>query len=98
MITTVAVGIGYIVGLGLVDERAAEATASPIKAPKGHDVYYQGTEALGPDEMRVVALGTGWRIFPPFGSLQVAYQPGASDLGEESTQGNPLFPKLAWVF
>ena len=45
-----------------------------------------------------VQLLTVWRIFPPFGSLQVAYQRGTSDLGEESTQGNTLFLKLAWVF
>jgi ribonuclease Z len=24
-----------------------------------HDVYYPGTEALAPDEMRVIACGTG---------------------------------------
>ena len=30
------------------------------QAPETHlDVYYPGTEALAPDEMRVVALGTG---------------------------------------
>jgi hypothetical protein len=45
-----------------------------------------------------IQLLTVWRIFPPFGSLQVAYQRGTSDLGEESTQGNTLFVKLAWVF
>ena len=45
-----------------------------------------------------IQLLTVWRIFPPFGSLQVAYQRGTSDLGEESTQGNTLFLKLAWVF
>jgi hypothetical protein len=45
-----------------------------------------------------IQLLTVWRISPPFGSLQVAYQRGTSDLGEESTQGNTLFFKLAWVF
>jgi hypothetical protein len=45
-----------------------------------------------------IQLLTVWRIFPPFGSLQVAYQRGTSDLGEESSQGNTLFLKLAWVF
>ena len=33
--------------------------ASPTKALTNLDVYYPGTEDLGPDEMRVVALGTG---------------------------------------
>ena len=45
-----------------------------------------------------VQLLTVWRIAPPFGSLQVAYQRGTSAVGEESTQGNTLFVKLAWVF
>ncbi len=45
-----------------------------------------------------VQLLTVWRIFPPFGSLQVAFQRGTSDLGEVSNQGNTLFLKLAWVF
>ena len=45
-----------------------------------------------------IQLLTVWRILPPFGSLQVAYQRGTSALGEESGQGNTLFVKLAWVF
>jgi hypothetical protein len=45
-----------------------------------------------------IQLLTVWRILPPFGSLQVAYQRGTSNLGEESTQGNTAFLKLAWVF
>ena len=32
---------------------------SPTKPVPNRDVYYPGTEAIGPDEMRVVALGTG---------------------------------------
>jgi ribonuclease Z len=32
---------------------------SPVKPLAERDVYYPGTEALAPDEMRVVALGTG---------------------------------------
>ncbi len=45
-----------------------------------------------------IQLLTVWRILPPFGSLQVAYQRGTSGLGEESTQDDTLFLKLAWVF
>ena len=37
----------------------AQSTRSPTKALRHLDVYYPGTEDLGPDEMRVVALGTG---------------------------------------
>jgi ribonuclease Z len=35
------------------------ATQSPTRAVKDRDVYYPATEDLAPDEMRVVALGTG---------------------------------------
>jgi ribonuclease Z len=38
----------------------AEArAASPVEAIAERDVYYPGSEDLGPDEMRIVALGTG---------------------------------------
>jgi len=35
------------------------ADMSPVKALSDRDVYYPGTEDLAPDEIRVVALGTG---------------------------------------
>ena len=35
------------------------SAASPTEALQDLDVYYPGTEALQPDEMRIVALGTG---------------------------------------
>jgi ribonuclease Z len=35
------------------------AKTSPTGAVDDRDVYYPGTEALAPDEMRIVALGTG---------------------------------------
>jgi len=38
---------------------AARTKLSPVKPLPMHDVYYPGTEALGPDEMRVTACGTG---------------------------------------
>ena len=34
-------------------------TFSPVKALSDRDVYYPGTEDLKPDEMRIVACGTG---------------------------------------
>lgn len=49
------------------------------------------------DKENIQLLGV-WRISPPFGSLQFAYQRGTSALGEQSSQGNTLFLKLAWVF
>ena len=38
---------------------AKDAPVLPSKDATHRDVYYPGTEALGPDEMRVVACGTG---------------------------------------
>ena len=35
------------------------AESSPVKALTEQDIYYPGTEDLAPDEMRVVACGTG---------------------------------------
>jgi hypothetical protein len=49
------------------------------------------------DKENIQLLGV-WRFKPPFGSLQVAYQRGTSDQGEQSQQGNSLFTKLSWVF
>ena len=37
----------------------SEAKASPVSAIPDRDMYYPGTEELGPDEMRVIACGTG---------------------------------------
>ncbi|MGB6336130.1 MAG: MBL fold metallo-hydrolase, partial [Thermoanaerobaculia bacterium] len=51
-------GIAYL--LGRSDSMVAEAkAASPVEAVADRDVYYPGTEDIGPDEMRIVALGTG---------------------------------------
>jgi ribonuclease Z len=38
---------------------SAAPSASPVKALAERDVYYPGSEDLAPDEMRVVACGTG---------------------------------------
>ncbi len=42
-----------------LEAEAKETPPSPVKALSDRDVYYPGSEALKPDEMRVVALGTG---------------------------------------
>jgi hypothetical protein len=39
-----------------------------------------------------------WRFYPPFGSLQLAYQQGPLQVGDEQGQYRTLFTKLAWVF
>ena len=49
------------------------------------------------DKLNIQAVWV-WRFKPPFGSFQVAYQRGTSDVGEVSTQGDTLFTKLSWVF
>ena len=52
------VALIYAVGFLSQSSRAA-AEASPVKALPDRDVYFPGTEDLAPDEMRVVACGTG---------------------------------------
>ena len=44
--------------LSVLTVGATEET-SPVKALADRDVYYPGTEDLAPDEMRVIACGTG---------------------------------------
>jgi hypothetical protein len=39
-----------------------------------------------------------WRFFPPFGSLQLAYQEGPSQISDEPGQYRTFFTKLSWVF
>ena len=55
--------VGFICCLGLVVVLAAksaeEPSASPVKAIAEREMYYPGTEDLAPDEMRVIACGTG---------------------------------------
>jgi ribonuclease Z len=74
-ITIALFAVAIIVGvyfLGRSDERngtntpletvistATAAITSPTGTIEDRDVYYPGSEAIGPDEMRIVALGTG---------------------------------------
>ena len=73
--TLVAIGVGFAAGTTAAKDRAANAAtprlpsmeltyweagdASPASQLSERDVYYPGTEVLAPDEMRVVACGTG---------------------------------------
>ncbi len=45
--------------------KPGQQPASPVEPIAARDVYYPGTEALRPDEMRVVALGTGMPTVRP---------------------------------
>lgn len=49
------------------------------------------------EKENVQLLGV-WRFQPPFGSLQLAYQRGTSEQGQESQQGDTFFTKFSWVF
>ena len=72
-VAVVIFAAGYVAGGGyeatiesydvLADAQAAGSDSpmewSPTKPYPRHDVYYPGTEELAPDEMRVIACGTG---------------------------------------
>jgi len=61
VVTAVAVGVGIVIGANM--NQTAEATVStgnisPVE-PRERDVYFPNSETLAPDEMRVIACGTG---------------------------------------
>jgi hypothetical protein len=58
-------------------------------------LFVQSNSAI--DKLNLQAVGV-WRFKPPFGSVQLAFQRGTSEVGEESDQGNTIFTKLSWVF
>ena len=51
--------VGATTGLVLTQDRQAQGGQSPTAALADRDVYYPGSEELAPDEMRVIACGTG---------------------------------------
>ena len=60
MLVLLAAAVGYLVGQNSPQNAMAQDTRfSPVKAVSDRDVYYPGSEALAPDEMRIVACGTG---------------------------------------
>ncbi len=58
-------------------------------------LFFQTNSAITKENVQTTFV---WRFKPPFGSLQVAYQRGTSELGQESEQGDTLFTKFSWVF
>ena len=48
-----------------IAENIASRRKGAVEPTVRHDVYYPGTEALGPEEMRVVACGTGMPTVRP---------------------------------
>ena len=67
IVVLVAAGVLVFAALNLeidihtkdVSAQSSANTASPTEPLSDLDVYYPGTEALEPDELRIVALGTG---------------------------------------
>ena len=54
-----AVSLFSVIAFGLATAEKAPTEWSRTQPYPVHDVYYPGTEALAPDEMRVIACGTG---------------------------------------
>jgi ribonuclease Z len=57
-VTAVAVIVGFVVGNAISTGAEAEAGMSPVKA-HARDFYAPNSEDLAPDEMRLIACGTG---------------------------------------
>jgi len=58
-------------------------------------LFAQTNSVIEKENVQALAV---WRFRPPFGSLQVAYQRGTSEIGTASDQGDTLFTKFSWVF
>jgi ribonuclease Z len=65
VVLLLAAAVGYVIGQSSPQDALAQeahgagAKFSPVKPVSDRDVYYPGSEELAPDEMRVVACGTG---------------------------------------
>ena len=58
-VTVVAIGLGIVVGAAInLNAEASTEEVSPVKA-RPNEAYFPNTEDLRPDEMRVIACGTG---------------------------------------
>ena len=67
VVSSVALIVGGVVGFYLVGALAplSDDAHAASSARTAQDVYYPGTETLGPDEMRVIACGTGHPMARP---------------------------------
>ena len=65
VVTLGAMGLGYLIGSGAARHEVAYAQGSQdartraTQALEERDVYFPNSEDLGPDEMRIIACGTG---------------------------------------
>jgi hypothetical protein len=57
--------------------------------------FFQTNSAIDRRNIQAVFV---YRYKPPFGTIQLAYQRGTAEFGQESGQGNTLFLKVTWVF
>ena len=58
-------------------------------------LFVQTNSVISKENVQLLGV---WRFKPPFGSLQIVYQRGTSEIGAPSEQGDTLFTKLSWVF
>ncbi len=58
-------------------------------------LFVQTNSVISKENVQLLGV---WRFLPPFGSLQIAYQKGTSEIGAPSDQGDTVFTKLSWVF
>jgi hypothetical protein len=58
-------------------------------------LFIQSNSAITKENVQLLWV---WRFKPPFGALQLAYQRGTSEQGQQSQQGDTFFSKIAWVF
>ncbi len=58
-------------------------------------VFYQLNTVIDKSNIQVLFV---YRLQPPFGSIQLAYQKGTGEFGERGTQGDTLFLKFAYMF
>ena len=58
-------------------------------------LFVQTNSVISKENVQLLGV---WRFLPPFGSLQIAYQRGTSDIGAVSEQDDTVFTKLSWVF
>jgi ribonuclease Z len=56
--TGLAVGAALMAGLTVLVAASSQEKVSPVE-PRSRDVYFPNSESLAPDEMRVIACGTG---------------------------------------
>lgn len=59
------------------------------------NLFVQTNSAITKENVQMLWV---WRFKPPFGALQIAYQRGTSEQGQQSQQGDTFFSKLSWVF